>query len=201
MHFGIIYTDNKLFTPMEFILKKPLSEFKHDNEIPSLIIGKKNAEAIFGSEKVKVLNKEICEGVFWTYSKMEKRSEFEKDINIFYEYVKKKLFKSVKYKSINTYNLTFNEIKKILTFVKYSTKEKFVFVTKNCIYISYCKNVIGISLDEINYLGIKNERIINLLKTNANNHVIYEGTKIDNIKKQLNGCNFVIPYLFLIKNS
>jgi hypothetical protein len=196
MHFGIIYTDNKNFTPMGFIIKKPLSEFKKEDGIPLLIIGKKNAETLFGEENVKVLNKEICDGIFWTYSKMEKRSEFEKDINSFYEYVKKRLFKTIKYKSINIYNLTFNEVKKILTFIKFSKKEKNIFITNNSIYISYCNNVIGISMDEIDYIGIKKDKIISMIKANNSNFIIHEDNKINSIKRQLNNCNFIIPYLF-----
>jgi hypothetical protein len=40
-----------------------------DNFIPTLIIGKKKAEEIYGKDNIKVLDKKISQNVSWTFDK------------------------------------------------------------------------------------------------------------------------------------
>ena len=71
----IICTNRSVFDDLDKYIE--VVEFTDDiritNEIPTLIVSKKLAEKLYGKENVKVLNKTICENIFWTYSKMENR--------------------------------------------------------------------------------------------------------------------------------
>ena len=114
---GIIYTNSKNFKTLSGVIVKPISEFDENIDLPSLILGKNNAIEIFGENNVKVLNKTLTENVSWTYSKMEKRNEFEKDLEFFYKKVFNNLNKSIKYRSISMYTITYNQVKALINYI------------------------------------------------------------------------------------
>ena len=132
-----IYTDNTSFKTYEMIKVDSTELFTEDNSVPTLIIGKKNAEKIFGKENIKVLNKQIKNNIFWTYSKYEKRSEFEKDIEKFYEYVFNGALKNIKYVSINVYTLTYEKAKKTINFLNNKNSNKTALITENHVYTDW----------------------------------------------------------------
>ena len=69
----------------------------------------------------------------------------------------------------------------------------------------YClknKKVVGLSLDDLEYIGIRKEKVISKIKENNKNFVFFNDYFIkNNIKKQINGNKIVIPYLYSIKNQ
>lgn len=201
MCLAIIYTNNKDFESDSLISVKKIDEYVENREIPSIVIGKSNAEAIFGKENVKVLNKEISKNVYWTYSKHEKRSEMEKDILLFNENIFKKLIKDTKYYVVDIYQLKYGECKNLIKLFN-GNNIKFIYVTNKHIYCLVNKVVIGISLDELEYIGIKREKVINKIKENNRNFVFFNDFFIkNNIKKQINDNKIIIPYLYSIKNQ
>ena len=52
-----------------------------DYDIPTLIVGKKFAEEIFGKDKIKIIDKRIEKNVFWCFGKFERRDEYEKSLS------------------------------------------------------------------------------------------------------------------------
>ena len=76
-----------------------ISNFENaDTSKPTLIIGKKNAESIFGKENIKVLDRNINENIVWTYAKNERRDDYLEGIKSFNSFIFGALKQKVKYK-------------------------------------------------------------------------------------------------------
>ena len=74
MYIGRIITKNKNINTLDFVdVTKNVGSI--DNFTPTLIIGKKKAEEIYGKENIKVLDKKITNNVSWTFDKVERRNE------------------------------------------------------------------------------------------------------------------------------
>ena len=196
-----IYTINESFKTHSFIDVDKVCNFVDGETYPILIIGKKNAEELFGKENVKVLNKSITNNISWTYGKMEKRDEYEVDIERFYETLYNKIVKSIKYVNICVYDCKYNMFKRLINFIN-NNDEKYVLTTDKHVYI-YCKGVtIGISLDEIEYCGVKKNKIYGIIENGNNVKMVKnEFSTINAIKKYINDNKIVIPYLYYLKNQ
>lgn len=196
-----IYTNSKNFKTHSLIDVDTIDNFQYSEDYPILIIGKKNAEEIFGKERVKVLDKTITNNISWTYGKTEKREEYEKDIEHFYKMIYSKINKSVKYVNIDIYGCVYTKIKNFINFIR-GEKYKCVFFSDNHVYI-YCeKTVIGISLTEIEYCGVKKEKIFNLIKNGKNVIYVKNDFSIINILiKYVNNPKYIVPYVYYLKNQ
>ena len=82
MYIGRIITKGKNLETLDFVEVTTKFE-KGDNSIPTLIIGKENAEKIYGKENIHVLDKKIEDNVYWTFGKLERRNDFERDLQSF----------------------------------------------------------------------------------------------------------------------
>lgn len=196
-----IYTNNKNFKTFSLIDVLDFSQYTEDINTPTLLIGKKNSEELIGKEKIKVLDREIRKNLYWTYSKVEKRNEYEKDVEEFYQNLFKHIKKHVYYKCIDLYNTSYSEIKNILTQIG-GDNVNYIYVTDNHVYIYNLCEIIGISLNELNFLNINKDKIIDKLKKNRNNILIFNDFFLKNgIKKYINGNKILIPYLYSLKNQ
>ena len=196
---GIIYTDSKSFVSYKTIEVRGIDSYECNESIPTLIIGKKNAEKLFGVENIKVLNKQIKENLYWTFSKFERRSEYEKDIEAFYSTVFSSIMKKLKYTALNIYTLPYSKIRNSINYINNKTCKKVALITNNHVYINFETTVLGISIDELNYIGITKDKFVTFLK--KNNIVIYYSFQEYNeiLKKYFNFNKIVIPYL--LKNN
>lgn len=197
MFLGRIITKNKTFKPLDFIEKT--SELVVDNTIPTLIIGRDNAEEIYGKEKIRVLNKQIEPNVYWTFRKTERRVDYEDNLNLFYERIKKYLNTKVEYVY---YNIFTEENERTIKFIDwlYNGKKKYVYIHNEHLYIySGGKKVIGLSLRDIEYIGKDKQKVIGKIKNNPNNIVIENKDFISFEFLQLIGDNEkFIPYLYFL---
>jgi hypothetical protein len=173
---------------------------KIDNNMPCLIIGWKNACTIYGN--VNILDKKIDNNIFWTFSKTEKRTEYEKDIEKFYEYCFTKLKKELVYCNINILTSGYNRIKKLVKLIDCKKKNKVIYIKDEQLYICYKNNVFGVSLSDCEYIGISTNKILDKIKKNKNNILIYENDFLGNkIKTYIGDSNIIIPYLYSLKMS
>lgn len=170
-----------------------------DESVPTLIIGKELAESICGKENIHVLDKKIRKNLFWTFTKLEKRSEYEIDIEKFNSFVTSKLLDMVKYTFINIYYEPLNRIKRLILFLT-NNEEKHIYVTKRHIYIYYMGKVFGISLDQIRYVGVDEKKIIKLIKRGENNKLFFNDNFVSyRMRKMIGNNSIIVPYLhFLI---
>jgi hypothetical protein len=169
-----------------------------DNFIPTLIIGKKKAEEIYGKENIKVLDKKITNNVSWTFDKVERRNEYERDLKTFNDSLIKTIKKNIKYEFFNIYIEPISRIKKLISFIK-SPKIKYIYIFNDHIYMYYKNIVYGISLSDIQYLGIHKNRILRLLNSNSSNIIVENHDFLSKKMRQIiKEDKILIPYLYFL---
>jgi hypothetical protein len=173
---GYIVTSKKM-NNIEGFVEQIGNISEADSTKPILIIGWNNAKQFEG---YNILNRKISEGVFWTFSKSENRYEFEKDLKKFYEYIIDNITKNTIYTYVNIYKLKYNKIKKLYNIYN-SNIIKNIYISNSMIYTAYNGSILGVSLSMLEYCGIKREKVLERLKKNVNNRLIYDTSK-DSIK-------------------
>lgn len=196
---GRIFTKNKSLKVLELFEKTDDKEVLTDNSVPLLIVGKKLVQSLFPKEKIHILDKKIGNNVYWTYSLAEKRDEFEKDLEKFYETAIYNVSEAFTYTNVNILLLSLSRIKSMISFLM-NGKKKIFYFSNNHVYIYYGEHkIIGFSLNDTNYIGIKTEKIVSLLKRNKNNTIITSDSFIPwKIKGKITDKTMLIPYLYAI---
>ena len=164
---------------------------------PVLFIGVENARK--NIKDFSILKKKYDNSVFWTYKKTEKRVDFEDDINYFYSYIINNISSNINYYYINIYNLKYNKIKKLYN-ILFSSSKKYIYISNNMIYLLYKNNIIlGISLNLLEYIKIKKEKILDKLYSNKNNVICTDISQcIRPIKNEIGNNRYVVPYFMSI---
>lgn len=199
MCLGRIYTDSEKFKAIKFI-EVHNDDYVENKDIPTLIIGKQKAENIFGKERIKVLDKKIDENLYWTFGKMEKRNEYEKDIEVFYKNIFNNIKNKTFYTFISVYILSYKEAKLLLKYLK-SKEEKYFFILNKHIYFIYKKKVLGISIEELTYIGIKYDKVIGTIKKNPCNHIIFDDNFVTaKVKSYTKDNKILVPMLYFANN-
>ena len=194
---GRIYTNKKTFKSIQFIDVNPIGHYFEDENIPTLLIGKKDIDGL--GYKLSFLNKEIKKNLFWTYSKTERRNEYEIDVLNFYKFIFSTVYKNIKYANICIYTMGFSKFKKLLNLINDNSIKKVIYIKHNHIYIYFDNVVYGISLSEIKYCGINENKVIDLLISGKNCNIITNDNFIKNdIKVFLSNRDYLIPYFHSI---
>ena len=126
---GKIYTNIKSFKALQFINLYKIDEYIKNNDIPTLLIGKK--ELVEKGFTLSVLNRQIDNNLYWTYTKMEKRNIHETDVNSFYEIVFKKLYRDIKHTNISIYTMKYSILKNIINILNDENLYKCIYIKKN----------------------------------------------------------------------
>ena len=144
-----------------------------DSTKPILIVGWQNAKQFEG---YNILDRKLSDGVFWTFSKSENRYEFEKDIKKFYNYIINNILNSIIYNYINIYKLRYNELKE--TYNKFISKDRgYIYISNDMIYTMEGNVVSGVSFAMLEYCGISREKVIDKIKANRSDKIIYDSSK------------------------
>lgn len=170
-----------------------------DTSIPTLIVGWKEVKQLFPDQNI--LNPNITDTISWTFSKRERRYQYEIDIENFVKKVMNLVNQKVNYRFFNY--LLASEVKRE-NFIKYvqagycslyyNSRFLYLYNDKDCM-------TIGISLVDLAYIGIDVNNFISILNSNNNNIVYtklksgdYESYSLvkDNIK--------IIAYLNYLRN-
>ena len=167
------------------------------SDIPTLIIGLEKARACINN--FNILDKQYGD-IWWTFSKTERRYEYEEDIIKFYEYAIIHEMDKIKYVYVDIIRYTLTSIKKVIKFLGDNTK-KYVFLTRNSnfmfVYSEQYNTIFGISLELCEYLGIEKSKIYKLLK----NREYINSTKFipPDIRKVIgNNTHYILPlYTYL----
>lgn len=175
--------------------KLPLQEVIGD--IPTLIVGKGNAITLYGKDKVKVLNRKIEENVYWTYSKFEKRTEFESDTRKFCKKATDKLIKGLRYYYFNPFTESLTNAKRLINVLS-NDEPKCAYIVKKHIYISYKDIVYGLNTECFEYIGVKEKKIIDFIERNGI-EIITDSDFLSKDTKKIIGDNKIcIPYLYTV---
>lgn len=173
-------------------------------DIPTLIVGVENACKYI--ENFNILNTHYPDEVFWTFSKTERRKQYNEDIEKFKKYCLEKEMNKVTYEYLDFTCFTYSRFR---NFVKYinSTDVKLCFLTRNSnfmfIYSPKYNYEWGLSLTFCEYIGISKHKIIKRFKSNSNNKFIYDLSFFDNLLKDLvrDNTHYILPLYYKIKMS
>lgn len=179
-----------------------ISDFSSANtSMPTLIIGKKNAEKIFGKDKIKVLDRRISDSVQWTYAKNERRDDYLQGIKSFNAIIFENLKKKVKYKYFDVFHTNYSTVKGFLLYMKNKAK-KVAYLKGEHIYLYTKNSVYGLDLRECEYVGIRKQKIIDIVK-NANNIDFTSGFRENNqeLDTYLSNNAYLIPYIYYLKQN
>lgn len=172
---------------------------KVDLTIPTLIIGWAMVKEIYPN--ADILNKQISETVYWTYSNREKRQEYEPDLAKFIKNAFSRLETSIKYTFFNVLTNPLSRNKCLLKYIN-SPIIKIVYITDKHIFIYDSKQVTGVSLSDLEFYGFERERIINILKRNSYNKLVFSDSFLNfKIKRSIGDNGKIVPFLYSIKNN
>lgn len=194
-----ILTNSKSYAFNDFI-----HVCKEENDIikgiPTLVVGVNNAKEVFSGYNLNYIERKIDENTFWTFNVTEKRSENERDVEEFKQYIVKVLKDKIEYSFFNILTCSRKKFKNFLIFLK-NNKEKFYFFTTKMLYIAYDDTVIGISLDDCEYLGVEKKKVYNKI-LNFSKNVITENKFLTMEEKLFfNNDNILMAALFCYANS
>ena len=146
-----------------------------DSTKPILIVGWKKAKTLEGY--TSILDKQLSDNMFWTFSKTESRSDFEEDLELFYNIIYNNILNKINYYYINIFKLKYNKIKKLYNII-YSKEFKNIYISNNIVYIPYDK-----------------DKILGRIKSFPNNRVYEDNDKfIFKLSKRLGNKKYAIPY-------
>lgn len=191
---GYIISDNVINEKNSFVgYVNDISEA--DPTKPILYIGYKNAKKVEGYKNI--LDKKIKDNIFWTFKKTESRSDYEIDLENFYKYIINNILDNINYYYINIIYIKYNKLKKLYNILFNYREQKYIYISKNMIYFLYENNTYGISLSLLEYMGISTEKILQRIKSNKSNNIVYDKTeKVHKILKEVGYDNkYSIPYL------
>jgi hypothetical protein len=198
LYIGNIITKSKLDISTFFNVSNSINDV--DVSIPTLIVGWDIVKEIFPEQSI--LDNRITDTISWTFSKREKRYKYEQDLELFIDSVIKQVNEKVNYKF---FNFILSNEERRNDFISYVNNggcsiyynSRFLYV-----YNPNASTTIGVSLNDLFYIGINTKDFILSLNKN-NNNIVCEGLKcIDNESFLLIKDNVkVIAYLNYLKNS
>ena len=199
--FGYIVSDRKLADLREYV--GLVDDVKAaDPTLPILIVGLKKAKEYAGN-KFSILNKRISENVFWTFSRVERRQDFEKDIILFYKFIINNIINNINYYYINFNILKYNRFKIIYNILYNKNITKFIYIKNDMAYLYYDnKHVFGFSLKMLDYSGIGKKKVYLKLKNAPNTIINFDSSEIPMMfKTEIKDFNYIVPYLMSIKTK
>ena len=168
-----------------------------DDTLPTLIIGYDNAKKYI--KNYSILKKSYDNNMLqWTFTKRERRSEHNNDLDAFKEFCILRNVKNIKYSYVDIINYSLSRIKKFIKYLR-STDVKYCFITRNSNFIFiYSKKygiVWGLSLTLCEYMGITKKKVINKIRLNPYNNIIQDISVIsEDIRKKVgNNTHYLLP--------
>jgi len=188
---GYIVTDRKL-KDIDGFVEQVNDISLADSTKPILVVGWKNAKNCDGY--TSILEKQLGENIYWTFSKSEIRSDFEEDLQMFYSIIYNNILNNINYNYINIFKLKYNKIKKLYN-ILFSNENKNIYISNGMVYIPYEGGVLGLSLAVLEYCGIKAEKVLRRIKSNPNNSVFEDDNKfVFKLTKRLGNKKYAVPY-------
>ena len=175
-------------------------KFDVNMNIPTLIVGISNTEQIIGKERMNYINRVCGDNLFWTFATTEKRSDNERDVEKFKKLIINNLKSQVGYQFFNVLTCTNKRFRNFLKFLNNDIK-KYYYFTDKMLYIAYENTVIGVSLEDCEYVGVTKRKIYDKLKKH-NKKFIFESTFLTEDEKSFfNDDEILIAAMFCYANS
>ena len=159
---------------------------------PYLLVGLNEAKK--NIENFSILNHKIDNLGTWTFGKTERRNDYEKELNKFYDRIISNIIFNIKYYYVNILNIKYNKFKKMYNIIN-SLEKKYIYISNDMIFIYVNNYVLGISLGMAEYCGIKRENIIKRMALNTNNIIFYDDNFLSpKLKNLIRNNQYLIPY-------
>ena len=191
MILGYIVTERKL-TNIDGFVEQVNDISLADSTKPILIVGWKKAKE--DPRYTSILEKQLDENIYWTFSKTESRSDFEEDLKIFYNIIYNNILNNIKYYYINIFKLKYSNIKKLYNIILNSEEIKNIYLNKNVLYIPYEGKIFGLSLTVLEYCGIPMIKVLDRIKSKGINIIEDNKKFIFKLSKQLGNKKYALPY-------
>lgn len=165
-----------------------------DPTLPILLIGYNNAKKRYG-ESFSILSKSIYPNEFWTFGKMERRVEYDRDLSNFCQYVIDKSISDLEYHYIDIFTVSYSMVKKLILLL-HSSDPCYIYLCGFMIYI-YDGNgkIYGLSTKIMKYAKIDIDRIYRMLYKCESNVVRTSDSFVNsNMKKVLNNKRYAMAY-------
>lgn len=199
MHIAYIVSDDNIVTTDYIKVVKP-EEYVDDGKY-TLVVGKINVKKVFPFYNPKYTDRKIDDRHFWTFSKFEKRNIYESDVKEFVEHVLKNIVSGIQYSPINILCFRYADA---IAFMHAMNDEyyKTVYVGDDAFYIYKDKHIYGISFDEMGYIGIGKERLLNFFKRCRNTHMVFNSSFVRYNRGGFKYCETkYIPYLYFLNKT
>lgn len=190
---GYIVTEHKMKGIDSFVEQVSSIELA-DSTKPILLISWKNAKK--HPKYTNILDRKLDNKLFWTFSKSENRSDFERDLEKFYAYIFTNISETVTYYYVNILKLRYTKIKKLYNIIN-SNIDKNIYINNRMVYIPFQSDkILGLSLQIMSYCGIKQSKILSRIFNNSHNKQV-DSTDRNTIKleRKLEDKKYVIPFL------
>ena len=170
MRFAHIITNDRIY-PKLFVEVSTFNNCKiNENEL-TLLVGVDLVKKYFPDFKLKFLDRRINDNVYWTFSKFEKRNVYEEDLESFYNMVYNRIQKDIRYFPVSLLSNGYNYYKRFLNYLS-NGSPKVVLVLGKEIYIYNNRTILGVSVDELDYVGISKGRVLDKLRTFSNVRIV-----------------------------
>lgn len=141
--------------------------------IPTLIVGWNLTKKLFEDRKLSILEKQIEKDINWTFSKKEKRVDFEQDYDNFIKNSFKTLNDKTPYVYVNILTTNIKVIKYVLEKIK-SKEICYIYIHNNSfIYLSDGESVFGFDMNMLDFINIERKKLYKLFYSNLNNIVFF----------------------------
>lgn len=190
---GYIVTEHKMKGIESFVEQVNSIELA-DSTKPILLISWKNAKK--HPKYTNILDRKLDSNLFWTFSKSENRSDFERDLEKFYTYMFTNISETVTYYYVNILKLRYTKIKKLYNIIN-SNIDKNIYINNRMVYIPFQNDkILGLSLQILSYCGIKQSKVLSRIFKNSHNKQV-DSTDRTTIKleRKLEDKKYVMPFL------
>lgn len=201
-----ILTKTKINPKYELILVT--ADREEGKALPTIIVGRVLAQEILTPEEFNPVDRIVSDMLRWTYSEIEERSIYERDIENFYGSLIRRIEKEVPYCFYSVFRNPLCNTKKVLKFIKEDKTNKYLYLDKDILYLysprGGNKKVIGFSLDECGFCGIERSKI--LRRISQGNNLLFLTDKRKNFNRlftavKKDNYKHTIPYLFYKQRS
>lgn len=130
--------------------------------IPKLIVGWEYAKNLY--PQISIIDNQIYEDVYWTFSPEENLYEYEQGMRLFETACVDYWSKASKYDFLNIFAVNRNVLKKIVKYLSFSDVISIYSIEERFAYLYNGDKVVGISLSDCAYIGSNGlERILQIL--------------------------------------
>jgi hypothetical protein len=155
---------------------------------PLLIVGWKKVKKLFPDQRIT--QKHIKENIWWTFSEREKKTEYDRDIEIFNKKCIDNIESKYKYHFFNPFQVSFTNVKNLISNIS-KLEVRIAYESDQHIFILMNNFVIGLNMDFFKLIKLEKNRIKSwLLK---NDFVFIEQFEILNINNYLINKDYLIP--------